>query len=93
MRLSLVRVEGLGFKPLDERSLPGSAASDYDQLDLSQRPPRRPARRKVVVENFACGLGGSSSLRTKKLLNRGPEHFIRQAKTGIAMGKQLLQLH
>jgi hypothetical protein len=30
MRLSLVRVEGLGFKPLDERSLPGSAASDYD---------------------------------------------------------------
>src|ERR1700736_3473944 len=77
VRLSLVRVKGLALKPLDERSLPRSAASDYDQLHLSQRPALRSARCKVVVEDFARRLEG--------LPSRRPEHFIRQAQTGIAV--------
>jgi hypothetical protein len=88
--VSFVRVKGLALKPLDERSLPSSAASDYDQLHLSQRQPLRPARCKVVVEDFARKFGGSF-LRTENLLKRRPEHFIRQAQTGISVEKQLLQ--
>jgi len=90
VRLSLVRVKGLALEPLDEGSLPGSAASNYDQLHLSQGPPLRPARCKVIVEDFARGLWGSF-LRTKNLLPRRSEHFIRQAQTRIAVEKQLFQ--
>src|ERR1700736_5870716 len=71
VRLSLVRVKGLALEPLDEGSLSGSAAANYDQLHLPQGPPLRPARCKVIVEDFARGLWGSF-LRTKNLLNRRP---------------------
>ena len=73
VRLSLVRVKGLAIEPLDERSLPGSAASDHDQFHLSQRSPLRPARCKVVVEDFALW----RCFIRLQLQARRPEHFIR----------------
>jgi hypothetical protein len=56
VRLSLLRIRWLALKPLDERSLPSAAASDYDQLHFSQREPLRPAGCKVVIKDFARGL-------------------------------------
>jgi hypothetical protein len=58
VRLSLVRVKGLVPKALGQRSLPGSAASNYEQLHLSQRPPLGSARwanPDANVGNFSAG--------------------------------------